>query len=364
MVVTANVPIVAERPMYFTYTGHPSISIPGGTDVLGATALGTQFDFGYLDTNSTGGAVHDTFLTILNPQSSTMTVTINYYPAAGGAPTTIVHTVAANSRGTIFVGSEGLAAGQYGALVTLSTPGLVERPMYLVDGTTGYTGSADVVGVPNLLTHWYFAEGYTSATFSERYILFNPNGTAATATVTFLKSDGSTVAVPVSLASGAQAVVDANGVLGSGGVNNSATVTASQPILAERFMSFSFAGASAIPGATDVIGAAAPGYITYFAEGYSGSGFSEFLTLENPDPTNTAYVLVKYLPQNGSAPTLQIVSIAPHSRATVYTNAVMPGQSFSMVVQSGLPIVAERPMYFNYNSSGQTGGTDVLGYQP
>jgi hypothetical protein len=129
-------------------------------------------------------------------------------------------------------------------------------------------------------------------------------------------------------------------------------------------MSFSFAGASAIPGATDVIGAAAPGYITYFAEGYSGSGFSEFLTLENPDPTNTAYVLVKYLPQNGSAPTLQIVSIAPHSRATVYTNAVMPGQSFSMVVQSGLPIVAERPMYFNYNSSGQTGGTDVLGYQP
>jgi hypothetical protein len=360
MAVSSDAPIIAERPMYFTFTGLQSYSIPGGTDVLGATTLGTQFDFGYLDTS----AGHSTWLTILNQNSSDMTATVQYYAQSGGAPTTILHTIPANSRGTVYVNTEGLPSGSYSALVTLSEPGLVERPMYLVDSTTGYTGSADVVGVPNLLTHWYFAEGYTSATFSERYILFNPNGTAATATVTFLKSDGSTLAVPVSLASGAQAVVDANGVLGSGGVNNSATVTASQPILAERFMSFSFAGASAIPGATDVIGAAAPGYITYFAEGYSGSGFSEFLTLENPDPTNTAYVLVKYLPQNGSAPTLQIVSIAPHSRATVYTNSVMPGQSFSMVVQSGLPIVAERPMYFNYNSSGQTGGTDVLGYQP
>ena len=364
MVVTANVPIVAERPMYFFYTGHPNLSIPGGTDVLGATALGTQFDFGYLDTTNASGAVHDTFLTILNPQSSAMDVTINYYAAAGGAAIVRTHSVPTNSRGTVFVGSEGLPAGQYGALVTLSAPGLVERPLYLVDGVTGYTGSADVVGVPNLLTQWYFAEGYTSATFSERYILFNPNGSATSATVTFLKSDGSTVAVPVSLAAGAQQVVDANSALGSTGVNNSVTVTAAQPILAERFMSFSFSGASAIPGATDVIGAPAPGYFAYFAEGYSGTGFSEFLTLENPDPTNTADVTVKYLPQNGGAPTIQTYTVAPHSRYTVYTNAVMPGQSFSMVVQSDVPIVSERPMYFNYNSSGQTGGTDVAGYQP
>jgi hypothetical protein len=358
MAVSSDAPIIAERPMYFTFTGLQSYSIPGGTDVLGATTLGTQFDFGYLDTS----AGHSTWLTILNQNSSDMTATVQYYAQSGGAPTTILHTIPANSRGTVYVNTEGLPSGSYSALVTLSEPGLVERPMYLVDSTTGYTGSADVVGVSAPLTNWYFAEGFTSPTFSERYILFNPNDTTTTATLTLLKSDGSTVATPVTIAAGAQHVVDVNSVLGSTGVDNSATVTASQPILAERFMSFSYVGA--IPGATDVLGSPAPGNFGYFAEGYSGSGFSEFLTLENPDSTLTANVVVIYLSQNGGAPTVQTFVVGPHSRYTIYTNAVIPGQSFSMVVRSDVPIVAERPMYFNFANSGQTGGTDVVGYQP
>jgi hypothetical protein len=55
--------------------------------------------------------------------------------------------------------------------------------------------------------------------------------------------------------------------------------------------------------------------------------------------------------------------VAAHSRYTVLTNRVMSNQSFSMLVLADQPIVAERPMYFNYNA-GQTGGSDVLGYQP
>jgi hypothetical protein len=42
----------------------------------------------------------------------------------------------------------------------------------------------------------------------------------------------------------------------------------------------------------------------------------------------------------------------------------MHNQSFSMVVLSNVAIVAERPMYFIYSGGGQTGGTDVIGYQP
>ena len=61
---------------------------------------------------------------------------------------------------------------------------------------------------------------------------------------------------------------------------------------------------------------------------------------------------------------MQTYAVGPHSRYTILTNTVMPNQSFSMVVQSDTPIVAERPMYFNYLNSGQTGGTDIIGYQP
>ncbi len=364
MVVTSDLPIVAERPMYFTYTGLKGYTIPGGSDVLGATSLGTQFDFGYLDT-SPG---HATYLTILNPNSSAVTATVNYYAAAGGAPKTITHTIAANSRGTVNVNNEGLAPGSYSALVTLSAPGLVERPMYFVDSLTGYTGAANVVGVTQPLTAWYFAEGYTNTNFSERYILSNPSASAtAHATVTFYKSDGTTATASVTLSPGQQQVVNANNVLGAD-VNNSASVMSDNPILAERFMSFTYTGpvgtakSSSIPGATDVLGAAAPGYAFYFAEGNTGGSFGEYLTLENPN-TSAAHVTVTYLPQNGGAPTVVAYTVNPTSRYTILTNPVMPSQSFSMAVVADQPIVAERPMYFNYGS-GQTGATDVVGYQP
>jgi hypothetical protein len=366
-VVISDVPIVAERPMYFSYTGLPGSTIPGGTDVVGATSLATQFDFGYLDT-SPG---HDTWLTVLNPNSTDMTISIRYFAAVSGTETDRTHTVAANRRGTVRVNTEGLPAGRYSALVTLSAPGLVERPLYLRDGATGLTGAASVVGVATPQPSWYFAEGYTggSSPFHETYVLANPSTTTtAVATVTFLTSDGTTTTVGnLVLAPGAQLTVDANSALGPG-VSNSAVVravqqgspTTPQPILAERVQLFRYTGQ---PGASDVLGAASPGYQFAFAEGYTGGQFAEYLTIENPDPALPASVQVSFLPSNRAAPTVRTYGIGPHSRFTLNTGSVMPGQSFSMTVESSLPVVAERPMYFTYAGS-QTGGSDVVGYQP
>jgi hypothetical protein len=360
IVVTADQPIVAERPIYFTYTsisGHP---IPGGSDVLGSTQLGTSFDFGYLDTTS----LHDTFLTILNQNPVAMNVTITYLAASTGIPTIIKHTVLANTRGTVKVNAEqGLPAGVYSALVTLDQPGLVERPMYLVDSVTYFTGSADIVGVATPLDSWDFAEGFTfsgAGAFSERYLLSNPTSSVAKVSVFFFLSGGGTQTTNLTIQPGAQAVVDANAVLGNE-VNNSASVGASQPILAERFMSFDFRGS--IPGATDVLGAAQPSNLFLFSEGFTGQGFSEFLTIENPDQLSTATVQVTFLPAGGGNPVVQVYRVAPLSRFTLDTSTVMPGQSFSMIVESNIQIVAERPMCFTF-SGGKTGGSDVIGYQP
>jgi hypothetical protein len=85
------------------------------------------------------------------------------------------------------------------------------------------------------------------------------------------------------------------------------------------------------------------------------------LTLLNPT-TSTATVTVTYQPAGGGTPTPATYTVNPTSRFQVYTNSVMSNQSFSMQVTSNVTIVAERVMYFNYNA-GQTGATDVMGYQ-
>jgi len=104
----------------------------------------------------------------------------------------------------------------------------------------------------------------------------------------------------------------------------------------------------------------------YFAEGAVGGGFEEFITLENPS-TTTANVTVEYLFTGKAAQTFSH-PVNPNSRLTVSANTdlkVSPGaatlQSISLVVTStnGVPIVVERPMYFNFR--GVNSGSDVIG---
>src|SRR5574340_897833 len=88
----------------------------------------------------------------------------------------------------------------------------------------------------------------------------------------------------------------------------------------------------------------------YFAEGSVGNRFNEFLTLFNPNST-MATVTVTYLFQGGS-PKVFTHIVNPFSRGTVHVNGDLnvppaaPQQSISAIVQSNVPIVAERPMYF------------------
>jgi len=60
---------------------------------------------------------------------------------------------------------------------------------------------------------------------------------------------------------------------------------------------------------------------------------------------------------------VKVLSVAPHSRFTLDVNSVLGGQSLSLVVESDIPIVAERPLYFDFRGT-LPGGTDVVGYQP
>ncbi len=109
----------------------------------------------------------------------------------------------------------------------------------------------------------------------------------------------------------------------------------------------------------------------YFAEGKVGQGFTEYLTIQNPDPVNACNVNIQYL-LSASTLTPIPLTIQPNTRWTEGVNndlgiaaSSTSYQGVSTIVQvTNTPtckgVVVERPMYFN-NFFGISSGTNALG---
>ena len=117
-------------------------------------------------------------------------------------------------------------------------------------------------------------------------------------------------------------------------------------------------------GGSDVLGAANTAKTWYFAEGYTGPGFTEYITVLNPG-TNPASLTLKFQTQEAGALDKTGLTVGPNSRATICVNDLLGGgYQTSLLLESTEPVVAERPMYFNYRGMGNwdwTGGDCVVG---
>ena len=100
----------------------------------------------------------------------------------------------------------------------------------------------------------------------------------------------------------------------------------------------------------------------YFAEGYTGTGTTEYLSLTNPSASQTS-ITITYLFEHAAAQT-RTYTIAAQSHAVININSqVGPNQSVSMVVQGSQPFVAERSMYTQkgaFASASDSTGTSQL----
>jgi hypothetical protein len=109
----------------------------------------------------------------------------------------------------------------------------------------------------------------------------------------------------------------------------------------------------------------------YFAEGKVGQGFTEYLTIQNPDPVNTCNVNIEYLLSAGS-PASKSLTVLPNTRWTEGVNndlntraSSVSSQPVSTIVtvtnaNACKGVVVERPIYFT-NFMGISSGTDALG---
>jgi murein DD-endopeptidase MepM/ murein hydrolase activator NlpD len=239
---------------------------------------------------------------------------------------------------------------------------------------SGASSATSNAVTPNAAASYYFAEGFAGNGFNEKLSILSPNQSGV-AKIDYYTSSGQSSAV-VNFSAGKVTEVNVNAAVGTN-VPVSARVTLPVPGVVERTINF----ANTWRGSTTLVGASAPATEWDFAEGSTLSFFSEYLTLQNPNPTDVA-VNLNYFTDSGAHP-VKSLTLPANSRTTVevfrgdrtssVTNCIPGGPAGNcgvgpnvggvsvQVKSTSAPIVAERPFYVNnFNfGAGVIDGGDV-----
>ncbi len=348
MKVTSGRDIVAERPIYFDYHGNT----PGGNVELGTRKPGKTW---YLAEGTTIRGFEE-WICIQNPGNGDTTARITYmFPGGTTRMQSVV--VRAHSRSTISVNDAVGPEKDVSAMVEAGRDIVVERPMYF-NYHDKWTGGSIGAGVTGFSRTWYLAEGATHDGFEEWISLMNPSSSPADVTVRYLFNDGGTVEQRIAMAPTSRETVDVNLAVGPNR-DVSALVESDQPIIAERPMYFNYHGAW--PGGHTQVGSCEPHTTWLFAEGTTRKtanegSFEEWLSIMNPGDC-AAEVELTYM-FGGGLTRAGHRTVAPRSRETVLVNdEVGNDRDVSVRLSSTQPVIAERPMYYDYH--GSIAGGDV-----
>jgi hypothetical protein len=192
-------------------------------------------------------------------------------------------------------------------------------------------------------TRWYLAEGSTGPFFEEEVLAINPTDQTASGFVRVYR-DGTAVDFPFAIPPRRRITLPVNQVPGLATGETSALVDTSAsgvPIYVERTMYWNNRR-----GGHNAGGVEAPQTTWYLAEGATGSFFSTFILLVNPNPSAVA-VTVRLLSDDG-APVDFPYTLAANSRLTIPVNDLPQFHSanFATVVTAAQPVFVERAMYW------------------
>ncbi|RJP30793.1 MAG: hypothetical protein C4536_09330 [Actinobacteria bacterium] len=358
-IVFSDLEVVVERPMYFNYQGRWT----GGHDVVATPYISKLWLFaeGYT------GPGFEEYICVFNPNPDPANLIFHFLTQEAGEIER-PGTVPAASRRTFKVND--LLGADYQCSLALESDQYVvaERPMYFDytgRGNHHWEGGHCVMGQPYIAREYYFAEGTTRPGFEEWLTMLNPYDEPITIIATYQLGEGQGTPVMKSYVIPPLHRYTVNVADEVGGDKDVSVKLASEYyFLAERPIYFRYTGHGASwEGGHCVIGASELSPDWFFAEGCTGSGFQEWICLQNPGDED-AVVEVSYLGKSGVVAVKQY-TISARSRATLRVNDEAGGGlelSCQLRVVSGPPIMAERPIYFNFR--GWDGGHDVVGYCP
>ena len=300
----------------------------------------------YLLAEGATGAFFDLDVLLANPSTSPAPVTVTFLREAG-APIVQSLTLAPTSRHTIHVDDiPGLENAGGVSTIVSSTQGIalaVERTMFW--DQTGY-GSHGGTAVDGPRTRWLFAEG-AEGFYNTFVLLANPGGAAPTSTVTltFLREGSTPFTKVVNVPPASRVTVAANGIPELVGRAFSIVVDATSPIVAERAMYFGTA--RLFNGGHESTGVADGATSWFLAEGATGSFFTTFVLVGNPNATPAAVTLT-FLTSTGQTVVRNKV-VPANGRLTVNValeDPILSDAAVATTVTANVPVVAERAMYW------------------
>ncbi|MBU1670090.1 MAG: hypothetical protein KKF41_13050 [Actinobacteria bacterium] len=308
--------------------------------------------------NPIDGAFQE-WLCVQNPGDAEVTADVTYL-MGDGTSLERSYPVPALSRLTVDVNTDVGPDRDVSVVVEGSGPIVVERPMYF-NYHNQWTGGHDITGVPFPEKTWYFAEGTTrnnpiDGAFEEWVCVMNPNADEARVTFDYMLGDGSNLQRVVSVPGNSRHTESVNADVGPQ-MDVSVAVSSDLPVVCERPMYFNYH--NQWTGGHDTSGVSAPGASAYFAEGCTYAWNDEWLCIQNPGDIQ-ADIEIRYQVA-GQGEVTQAVTVPPASRYTVDVNAAVGAdRDVSASFTSSVPVVAERPMYFDYQYKWR-GGHDVMG---
>jgi hypothetical protein len=331
MRVDASAPIVAERAMYFAAGKRRD-----GTVSLGATQPSQDWYFaeGYTAEN------FDTYVLLANPGDDAVHVWVHFFLDNGGTYEYGLR-IEPHSRFTVMVDSlPVVGATSFSMRVHADGPIVAERAMYF---TKGYIqGGHASVGAPQPSHSWYFAEGCTRQFFQSYILVGNPGDLDTIVAIEYYLND-TAVRYEYLVKARSRMTIPISSQGGLSGTDMAFSIYSGEPIVAERSIYYdldSHRGGHATMGSPQ----ASPTW--YFAEGYTDGAFATYILLSNPSAA-PAHVEVVFQRDDGAVFSRGYL-ISPQRRVTVNVDD-MPGlerASFSTVVKSEVPVMAERAMYF------------------
>jgi YVTN family beta-propeller protein len=300
-------------------------------------------DATYLLAEGSTGVFFDMDILLANPNLEATPVTLRFLKE-GGAVVTQDRLLPATSQTVIRVDEiAGLEGAAMSTVVTSPSgrPVIVERTMRW--GASGYGSHTDKAS-SGAATHWYFAEG-AQGFFSTYFLLVNPQTTANTARVTYLRGSEPPFVQEYALEPQSRKTIGASDHPELRDREFGAVIVFDQPGMAERAMYF---GAQPLwVGGHASAGVVGPSTQWFLAEGATGTYFTTFVLLANPTDVD-AHATVTYLPASGASVAVPVT--IPAGRRVTYNIAEqdpsLRDAAVATRVESDQPLIVERAQYW------------------